>query len=295
MSENDNKRYFWLKLKEDFFDDDAISWLEEQNKGKEYALFYLKLCLKSLKNDGVLIRRVGNLLVPYDTKRISEITRTDEDTVIVAMELLKKIGLIEIQESGALYMTQLSTMIGSETRGADRKRKYRESQKKVLKGDNVPQLSQNCPEHFPLEYRDKSIEYRDKSIDSTYVQTDELQPLIAFYEANIEFLTPFKLQDLQGMVEDFGSEWVQKAMEKVAGCEQSKRNNKYLRGVLVGWKKDNVPKPWENKKPAAEEQISGAEFMRREEERHRQQVERDMRLAAIARQQEEQMRQAMRD
>jgi predicted phage replisome organizer len=282
-----------LKLKEDFFDDDAISWLEEQNKGKEYALFYLKLCLKSLKNDGVLIRRVGNLLVPYDTKRISEITRTDEDTVIVAMELLKKIGLIELQESGALYMTQLSTMIGSETRGADRKRKYRESQKKVLKGDNVPQLSQNCPEHFPLELEkelEKELECRKGD-----TQTDELQPLMAFYEANIEFLTPFKLQDLQGMVEDFGSEWVQKAMEKVAGCEQSKRNNKYLRGVLVGWKKDNVPKPWENKKPAAGEQISGAEVMRREEERHRQQVERDMRLAAIARQQEEQMRQAMRD
>jgi DnaD/phage-associated family protein len=141
----------------------------------------------------------------------------------------------------------------------------------------------------------KSSIDKSRLVESAYTQTDELQPLIAFYEANIEFLTPFKLQDLQGMYEDFGSEWVQKAMEKVAGCEQSKRNNKYLRGVLVGWKKDNVPKPWENKKPAAEEQISGAEFMRREEERHRQQVERDMRLAAIARQQEEQMRQAMRD
>ena len=151
MSEHDNRRYYWLKLKEDFFDDDAISWLEEQNKGKEYALFYLKLCLKSLKNDGVLIRRVGNILVPYDTKKISEITRTDEDTVIVAMGLLKQIGLIELQENGALYMTQLSTMIGSETNGAQRKRKYREQQKVIKGGDNVPQLSQNCPEHFPLE------------------------------------------------------------------------------------------------------------------------------------------------
>ena len=131
-------------------------------------------------------------------------------------------------------------------------------------------------------------------VESVDTQTDELQPLIDFYQANIEILTPYKLQDLQGMHDDFGSEWVQKAMEKVAGCEQSKRNNKYLRGVLEGWKKDNVPKPWEKKKPAAEEQISGAEFMRREEERHRQQVERDMRLAAIARKQEEQMRQAMR-
>lgn len=151
MSEHDNKRYFWLKLKEDFFDDDAISWLEEQNNGKEYALFYLKLCLKSLKNDGILIRKVGNIIVPYDTKKIGEITRTDEDTVIVAMELLKKIGLIELQENGALYMTQLSSMIGSETNGAERKRRYRESQKALKQGDNVPLLSQECPEICPPE------------------------------------------------------------------------------------------------------------------------------------------------
>ena len=248
MSEHDSKRYFWLKLKEDFFDDDAISWLEEQNNGKEYALFYLKLCLKSLKNDGILIRKVGNILVPYDTKKIGEITRTDEDTVIVAMELLKKIGLIELQENGALYMTQLSTMIGSETNGAQRKRRYRELQKALKEGDNVPQLSQNCPEHFPLELElEKELE---KELESRKgdTQTDELQSLIDFYQANIEMLTPFKLQDLQGMCEDFGNEWVQKAMEKVAACEQSKRNNKYLRGVLEGWKKDNVPKPWEQKK-----------------------------------------------
>ena len=173
MSEHDNKRYFWLKLKEDFFDDDAISWLEEQNNGKEYALFYLKLCLKSLKNDGILIRKVGNILVPYDTKKIGEITRTDEDTVIVAMELLKKIGLIELQENGALYMTQLSSMIGSETNGAERKRRYREAQKALKQGDNVPSLSQACPENCPLELElelelEKDIEKGD-NVDYTSI------------------------------------------------------------------------------------------------------------------------------
>lgn len=103
----------------------------------------------------------------------------------------------------------------------------------------------------------KNVKDNNTSMNNTRVskmspinngQTDELQSLIDFYQANIEILTPYKLQDLQGMVEDFGSEWVQKAMERVASCEQSKRNNKYLRGVLVGWKKDNVPKPWEQKK-----------------------------------------------
>jgi DnaD/phage-associated family protein len=149
----------------------------------------------------------------------------------------------------------------------------------------------------------KNVKDNNTSMNNTRVsklspvnneQTDELQPLIDFCQSNVEILTPFKLQMLEGYVTDFGIEWVQKGLEKLAGLDRSKQNMKYLGGVLDGWQKDGVPKPWENKKPAAEEQISGAEFMRREEERHRQQVERDMRLAAIARQQEEQMRQAMR-
>ena len=121
----ENKRYYWLKLKEDFFEEDAVEWLEDQENGKEYCLFYLKLCLKSIRTDGVLIRNVGKLLIPYDAKKLAEMTRTDIDTVIVAMELLKKIGLVEVMDDGALYMSQLETMVGSESGSAARMRKMR--------------------------------------------------------------------------------------------------------------------------------------------------------------------------
>ena len=104
-----------MKLREDFFDDDAIEWLEEHPKGKEYALFYLKLCLKSLKTNGLLIRTVGTILVPYDTRKLADITKTDYDTAIVAMELLKNIGLVEILESGEICLPRMEEMIGSET------------------------------------------------------------------------------------------------------------------------------------------------------------------------------------
>ena len=81
-----SKKYYWLKLKEDFFEQDAIDWLEEQEKGKEYCLFYLKLCLKSLRTNGILIRTVGQLLVPYDAKKLAEITNTDFDTAVVVLK-----------------------------------------------------------------------------------------------------------------------------------------------------------------------------------------------------------------
>ncbi|MCI9591676.1 MAG: hypothetical protein HFG42_14225 [Lachnospiraceae bacterium] len=136
-----------MKLREDFFDDDAIEWLEEQPKGKEYALFYLKLCLKSLKTNGLLIRTVGTILVPYDTKKLADITKTDYDTAIVAMELLKNIGLVEILETGEICLPRMEEMIGSETDKAVLMRKLR-AQKNIIDGNNVTQM-------LPDSYRHK--------------------------------------------------------------------------------------------------------------------------------------------
>lgn len=125
------KRYYWLKLKEDFFNDDAISWLEEQKNGKAYCLFYLKLCLKSLRSNGVLIRQIGDMLIPYDVAKLAEMTHVDVDTVVVAMELLQKIKLIEVLDNGEIYMSQLSRMVGSESDKAESMRLLRGKRKEM--------------------------------------------------------------------------------------------------------------------------------------------------------------------
>lgn len=166
MSEHDSKRYFWLKLKEDFFDDDAISWLEEQANGKEYALFYLKLCLKSLKHDGFLIRTVGNVLIPYDAKKLGEITRTNEDTVLVALKLLTEIGLVEVQENGTLFLTQLQSLIGSETNAAKRMRKARAKAKEIGTANNVREMFAICSPEIDIEKElEKETDKEQKKID----------------------------------------------------------------------------------------------------------------------------------
>jgi predicted phage replisome organizer len=154
----ENKKYYWLKIKEDWFEDDTIEWIEDQPNGKEYSLFYLKLCLKSLRSNGILIRVVGEMLVPYDAKKLAEMTKTDFDTVVVAMELFKKIGLIQILENGEIYLTQLNEMVGSETDKAIIMRKKRAMDK--LNGNNVTELLPNCY----LEI-DKEKENRDKELD----------------------------------------------------------------------------------------------------------------------------------
>lgn len=173
------KKYYWMKLREDFFDDDAIEWLEDQPKGKEYALFYLKLCLKSLKTNGILIRKVGTLLVPYDTKKLAEVTKTDFDTVVVAMELLKNIGLIEILECGEICIPHMEEMIGSETDKAAIMRRIRE-QKKMLGSNNVTNMlpdsytcaeSNNVTSKLPCGYQNVTqiLDIRDRDKDNNII------------------------------------------------------------------------------------------------------------------------------
>ena len=90
-----------------------------------YILFYLKLCLWSLRSDGVLMRRVGKMEIPYDTKKLAEITGTPLPAAETAMALLTSAGLVEVQENGALFMPQMEDMTGSETERAAIMRKYR--------------------------------------------------------------------------------------------------------------------------------------------------------------------------
>lgn len=157
------KKYYWLKLKEDFFEEDAISWIEEQENGKDYCLFYLKLCLKSLKTNGLLIRNVGSMLVPYDIKTLSRVTNTDPDTVRVAMELFKRIGLVQILENGEIYISELQNMVGSETSKAQLMRNKRQKDKKVIEsGNNVTPM---LPDSYSNEENRYTEIEQEKEID----------------------------------------------------------------------------------------------------------------------------------
>lgn len=157
----DNKRFFWLKLKEDFFEDETIEWLEEQPNGKEYVLFYLKMCLKSLKHDGKLYREIGTRIIPYDANKLAEITKTSVDTVMVATKVLTDIGLVQQMDDETLYMSQVMSMVGSAIDSPAANKKRRQRAKGQLGDTLSPQIESKCP----TEYRDKSIENRDKSIE----------------------------------------------------------------------------------------------------------------------------------
>jgi len=131
-------RFYYLQIKEDFFDDDVILWLEDRENGEKYSNFYLKLCLKSLKTNGILIKKVGTMLIPYDTEALRQLTGVkDIDTVKAAMNLLIQSGLVQITEEHAIYLSQIENMIGSKSLGALKKQQQLERKRQgFLQGWN---------------------------------------------------------------------------------------------------------------------------------------------------------------
>ncbi len=160
---SENRRYYWLKLQETFFEDDTIDFIESQENGEKYVLFYLKLCLKALKNEGKLIRYVGELLMPYDEAGIAKLTKTDIDTVRSALILFNNIGLIKRLETGEIYLTQINELIGTETADAQRKRRQRINEKARSKCGN---LTENVTPMSQIGHTDIDIELdKDKEIE----------------------------------------------------------------------------------------------------------------------------------
>ena len=108
---SDNRKYYYLKLKENYFDEDAIVLLESMQDGILYSNILLKLYLKSLKNGGKLQLDEN---IPYTAQMIATITRQQVGTVERALQIFLKLGLVEPLQNGALYMSNIELLIGKE-------------------------------------------------------------------------------------------------------------------------------------------------------------------------------------
>ena len=125
----DNRKYYYLKLKENFFDSDSIVLLEDMKDGILYSNILLKLYLKSLKNGGKLQLDEH---IPYTAQMIATLTRHQIGTVERALEIFRQLGLVEQLDSGAFYMTDIELMIGQSSTEAERKRAARRENKALL-------------------------------------------------------------------------------------------------------------------------------------------------------------------
>ena len=124
-----DKKYYWLKLKRDFFKRHDIRIIEEMPNGKEYLLFYLKLLVESIDHEGEL--RFSDT-IPYNEQMLSVITNTNIDVVRSAMKLFVELKMIEVQDDATIFMAEVNKLIGSEWSSAERMRKLRKNQQASL-------------------------------------------------------------------------------------------------------------------------------------------------------------------
>ena len=180
----EEKKYYWIKLKTNFFDLPTIDWIMSQNNGCEYIVLYQMLCLKTANTDGKLVSQIGEMLIPYDIEKIARDTKYfSNDTIRVALELFKSLGLIYVSDDNTMTISNYGEMVGSETSSAKRVREWREKQKALQCNKNV---TDNVTQEYRdkrLEIRDKSIEYRDKSVNKEKEEKEKRETYVSILDS----------------------------------------------------------------------------------------------------------------
>ena len=169
---SDNKKYYYLRLKDNFFDSDELKILESMKDGYLYSNILLKLYLRSLKNDGKL---VVNERIPYNAEMLASVTGHQVGTIKQALSMFKELGLIEVLENGAIYMLDIQNFIGKGSTEADRQRLYdrriseERKQNKLTQSRNLEEICKKSTPEIEIEL-EKDIEI-EKEIHSSAKST----------------------------------------------------------------------------------------------------------------------------
>ena len=153
----ENKKYYWLKLKRDFFKRHDIRIIEEMPNGKDYILFYLKLLLESIDHEGSL--RFSDT-IPYNEQMLSVVTNTNIDIVRSAMKLFIELNMMQVLEDQTIYMSEVDKLIGSavDNDNANRQRRFREKQKQVA----LLNVTNSVTKNNESKSIEKELENRDR-------------------------------------------------------------------------------------------------------------------------------------
>ncbi len=120
---SENKRYYWMKLKKDFFEQKMIKILRTFDNGEKMIMIFLKIQLHSLENDGYIYYE--NMLPAFEQELAVAIDE-DIEKVKLTLDTLIRFGAVEKIDEKKYYITALEDCIGSESASAKRMRNKRE-------------------------------------------------------------------------------------------------------------------------------------------------------------------------
>lgn len=211
---SDNKKYYYLRLKDNFFDSDELKILESMKDGYLYSNILLKLYLRSLKNDGKL---VVNDRIPYNAEMLASVTGHQVGTIKQALSMFKELGLIEILENGAIYMLDIQNFIGKGSTEADRQRLYdrrisdERKQKKLTQSRNLEEILEKSTPEIEIELeKEREIKREIKR------EIEKGHPAHAYGRYQNVFLTDEELADLQASFPTVWGQYIEKLSEYMA-------------------------------------------------------------------------------
>lgn len=185
----EDKKYYWIKLKDTFLTSDKVDFLMSQKNGANYVVLYQCLCLKCANTNGELVRSIGEVIIPFDENKIVRDCKWfDIDTVRVALMLYKQLGLIYVQENGTLRISNFDEIVGSESKWAEYKRIER------AKNNDIGQCPKNVQDNVQQEIRDKILDIRDIE------KKDNNKELLLSKEKNV-FKKP-TIEDIEAYVKE---------------------------------------------------------------------------------------------
>lgn len=235
---SDNRKYYYLKLKENYFDEDAIVLLESMQDGILYSNILLKLYLKSLKNGGKLQLDEN---IPYTAQMIATITRQQVGTVERALQIFMKLGLVEPLQNGALYMSNIELLIGQSSTEGERKRRARlalQEQKALPKaGADIcpPYQADICPPEIEIEKeRDIEIE-KERELETGQA------PARSYGRYNNVFLSDTELDELKAELPDKWEYYIDRLSTHIASKGTKYRSHA---ATIYKWaQEDEAKKP----------------------------------------------------
>lgn len=163
------KRYFWLKLYDDFFTSKRIKRLRSIAGGDTYTIIYLKMQLKALKTEGFLY--FDGVMSDFAEELALDIDEKPED-VKITLDYLKSVGLLEVKADDEYELTFMQNLIGSETAHTQRQRDYIKRKKEREKLEKASQNDASVTQMLQVGDVDIEIE-KDIDIDNKENNTKE--------------------------------------------------------------------------------------------------------------------------
>lgn len=257
-----NKKFYWIKLKTDFFNTEQIDFLMSQENGCQYVVLYQMLCLNTANNNGRLATSIGEMIVPYNIDKITRDTKYfNTDTVIVALELFKKLGLVYEEEHNILKISNFDEMVGSESKWAEKKRIYRKKQKQLSLGQGEDIVRQEYRDIDKEKDIEKEVKHKYGEYQNVKLTEKEYNSLVSEYGSSTDEIITYLDEYIEMKGAKYKScylaikKWVTKAVLE-------KKNTKEER--LPSWFNKSNEELKAEQEPVTPEELAEFEALKRE-------------------------------